>query len=180
MTTIDSRKISITLGVVIATLAGACHQAATAGSTGSNTTAPSAPAPGDHDMVSTALELASDGQGWTLAFRIKNTTTQELKAQILEPFVSFELEVTSDKGDRLSIAQPAFHVPGRPRALVLAPGAEVRVETPFHLRFDPTVSPAGGSDPMVWSIRSAKVPALARATFEISGLGAQQAQARLD
>jgi hypothetical protein len=177
---VDSRKISIARALVIATLAVACRQAGTMVKTGSNTTAPSAPASGDHDMVSTALELAPDGQGWTLAFRIKNTTTQELKAQILEPFVAFDLEVTSDQGAHLSIAQPAFHAPGRPRALVLAPGAEARLETPFHLRFDPTVPPSGGADPMVWSIRSPKVPALARATFEIPGLGAQHAQARLD
>lgn len=131
-------------------------------------------------MVFTSLELAPDGQGWTVAFRLKNTTSKELKGQVLEPFVAFELAVTSDKGDHLSVAQPAFHVPGRPRALVLAPGAEVRLETPFHLRFDPTVAPSGGSDPMVWSICSTKVPAVARATFEISGLGAQRAEARLD
>jgi hypothetical protein len=56
----------------------------------------------------------------------------------------------------------------------------VQLDTPFHLRFDPTVPPSGGSDPMVWSIRSPKVPALARASFEISGLGTQHAQARLD
>ena len=131
-------------------------------------------------MVSTSLELTPDGPGWTLAFLLKNTTSKELKGQVLEPFVAFELEVTSDKGDHLSVAQPAFHVPGRPRTLVLTPGAEVRLETPFRLRFDPTVPPSGGSDPMVWSIRSPKVPALARATFEIPGLGAQAAQARLD
>jgi len=131
-------------------------------------------------MVSTSLELAPDGQGWTLAFLLKNTTSKELEGQILEPFVAFELEVTSDLGDRLSVAQPAFHVPGRPRALVLAPGAEVRLETPFHLRFDPAVPPSGGSDPMVWSIRSPKIPAYARATFEIPGLGTQRARARLE
>jgi hypothetical protein len=33
---------------------------------------------------------------------------------------------------------------------------------------------------MVWSIRSPKVAALARASFEIVGLGAQRAQARIE
>ena len=41
--------------------------------------------------------------------------------------MAFELEVTSDKGDRLSVAQPEFHVHGVPRTLVLAPGADVRL-----------------------------------------------------
>lgn len=131
-------------------------------------------------MVSTSLELVPDGGGWTLAFLVKNTTSKELTSQVLEPFVNFELEVTSDRGDRLSIAQPAFHVPGRLRPIVLAPGGEVRLATPFRLRFDPGVPPSGGGDPMVWSIRSPKVPALARATFEIPGLGTLTAQARLD
>jgi hypothetical protein len=131
-------------------------------------------------MVSTSLELMADGQGWTLAFLLRNTSAKELKGQILEPFVAFELEVTSDQGDRLSVAQPAFHVPGRPRALVLAPGAEVRLEAPFRLRFDPTAPPSGGNDPMVWSIRSPKVPALVRTSFEIAGLGAHAPEARLD
>lgn len=131
-------------------------------------------------MVSSTLELVPDGQGWTMVFHLKNTSAKELTGQVLEPFVAFELEVISDKGDHLSVAQPAFHVPGRPRTLVLAPGADVRIETPFRLRFDPTVPPSGGSDPMVWSIRSTKVPALARTTFEIAGLGTHSTQARLD
>jgi hypothetical protein len=143
---------------------------------------PSGPVGKASNMASTSLELAPapDGQGWTLAFRLKNTTTRELRTEVLEPFVAFELEITSVQGEHLSLAQPAFSVPGRPRAVVLAPGDELRLETPFRLRFDPSVPPAGGSDPMVWSIRSPKVPAVAHASFELPGIGAQTAQARLD
>lgn len=131
-------------------------------------------------MVSTSLELVPDGQTWTMAFVLKNVGAHEVNTQLLEPFASFELEVTSERGDRLSVAQPAFNVPGRPRPIVLAPGAQIRLETPFRLRFDPSAPPSGGNDPRVWSIRSPKVPALARVTFEVPGLGPQSAQARLD
>jgi hypothetical protein len=170
-------SISRALTVV---LIAACGHAAAPGRSAPNAPSP-APAPASGDpMVFTTLELAPDGQGWTLAFRLKNTSGKELQGQVVEPFVEFELEVTSDKGEHLSVAQPAFNLPGRPRPLVLAPGAEVRLQTPFRLRFDPSVPPSGGSDPLVWSIRSPKVAALARASFEIVGLGAQRAQARIE
>jgi hypothetical protein len=143
-------------------------------------TAPTPPAQGGDRMVTTTLELTPDGAGWSLAFALKNTTTHEVQGQILEPFASFELEVATPAGEKLSLVQPAFNVPGRLRPLVLAPGASARVETPFRLRFDPAVAPSGGSDAMVWSIRSAKVPVQLRASFEVPGLGPQVATGHID
>jgi hypothetical protein len=136
--------------------------------------------PSPRSSVSTSLELVPDGPGWAVAFRLKNTSATELTGQVFEPFVLFTLEVTSLRGERLSLARPAFDTPGRPRSLVLAPGAEVRLVTPFHLRFDPAVPPSGGGDRTVWSIRSPRIPVIARASFEIPGLGLQAAQARID
>lgn len=170
----EDLKRSLALAVALA--ACGAHEAPTPAPA-----APSQKSTGD-TMATTQLELAptSDGQGWTLAFRIKNTTARELRAQVLEPFVRFEIEVTSTSGEHLSVAQPAFSVPGQPEPIALAPGESVRITTPFRLQFDPSVTPAGGSDPMVWSIRSAKVPARARVTFSIPGIGDQVAEAALE
>jgi hypothetical protein len=49
----------------------------------------------ERSPVSTSLELVPDGQGWAVAFRLKNTTATELTGQVFEPFVLFTLEVTS-------------------------------------------------------------------------------------
>jgi hypothetical protein len=96
------------------------------------------------------------------------------------PFLQYELEVTTRDEARLSVAQPAFNVPGRPRALVLPAGATVQLQTPIRLRFDPDVPPSGGPDPMVWSIRGPRQPVRVRATFELPGLGAQVADGHID
>jgi len=131
------------------------------------------------DMVSNALKLAADDRGWSITFVLQNTTTRELRGTVLEPVAAFNLEVRSESGELLPLAQPALDIPGQPRALVLAPGASVQLVTPIHLRFDPKVPPSGGDDPMVWSIRSAPVPVTLRATLAISGMPVTIAEARL-
>jgi hypothetical protein len=141
---------------------------------------PARPIPGDKKMISTALELVPDGERWSITFSLRNTGARELTAQIVEPFLQYELEVTTRDGARLSVAQPAFNVPGRPRALVLPAGATVQLQTPIRLRFDPNVPPSGGPDPMVWSIRGPRQPVRVRATFELPGLGAQVADGHID
>ena len=131
-------------------------------------------------MVSTSLELVPVGDGWAVAFSLNNTTSHEVSGQIVEPFLGYQLEVATPDGTKLSIAQPAFNVIGRPRTLVLAAGATVRLETPIRLRFDPSVPPSGGPDRMVWSIRAPKQRVEVKATFEIPGLGAQVARGHID
>lgn len=131
-------------------------------------------------MISTAVDLVPDGEGWALRFVLRNSSSRELSAEIIEPFLQFELEVTARDGARLSLAQPAFDMQGRPRTLRLPAGGRVQLETPIRLRFDPAVAPSGGGDPMVWSIRAPRQPVRLRATFELSGHGAQVASGQLE
>jgi hypothetical protein len=131
-------------------------------------------------MVSTSLELTADGQDWTLAFSLRNDGPRELTTQIIEPFLQYEIAVATPGGSRLSVAQPAFNVAGRPRALVLPAGSTVRLDTPIRLRFDPAAPPSGGSDAMVWSIRSPKQPVRVQVTLDLPGVGAQVARSHID
>lgn len=130
-------------------------------------------------MVSNTLKMVADDRGWSIAFVLHNTTTKEQRGTVLEPIAAFSLEIKSATGEPLSLAQPALDIPGQPRVLVLAPGASAELATPIRLRFDPKVPPSGGDDPMLWSIRSAPVPVVIRATLTISGMAVSVAEAHL-
>ena len=92
--------------------------------------------------------------------------------------------------DRAGVADKAKE--HKPDAVVRAAGAELR-RLRHRLRQgegascrpgggEPLLpqSASGGGDRTVWSIRSPRVPVVARASFEIPGLGALAAQARID
>jgi hypothetical protein len=131
-------------------------------------------------MISTTLDLVPDSEGWALQFTLRNRGSRELSAEVVEPFLQYELEIAARDGARLPLAQPAFTVQGRPRTLVLPAGGSVQLETPIRLCFDPAVPPSGGADPMVWSIRAPRQPVRVRATLELPGHGTQVASGQIE
>lgn len=131
-------------------------------------------------MISTTLDLVPDNDSWALRFTLRNPSSRELSAQIIEPFLQYELEITARGGARLPLAQPAYNVQGRPRTLVLPAGGSVQLETPIRLRFDPVVPPSGGDDPMVWSIRAPRQPVRVQATLALTGHGTQVASSQIE
>ncbi|HEX8107963.1 MAG TPA: hypothetical protein VF516_09565 [Kofleriaceae bacterium] len=129
--------------------------------------------------LSATLELLPSGNDWSIGFTLNNPTAQAIDATIHEPFASFTVEVATDDGKRLELVQPALDVPVHPVPFHLGAGETMRLATPFRLRFDPKVPPAGGDDPFLWSIASVRVSVVISARLTIEGLAPIAAQAHL-
>ena len=125
------------------------------------------------------LELSPSGNDWSIGFTLHNPTAQAIDATMHEPFASFTVEVATDDGKRLELVQPALDVAVHPVPLHLAAGETRHLATPFHLRFDAKVTPAGGGDPFLWSIASAPVSVVVSARLMFEGLPPLAARARL-
>jgi len=125
------------------------------------------------------LELSPSGTDWSIGFTLQNASGQPIDATTHEPFASFTVEVATENGKRLELVQPALDVPVQAVPFHLDAHETRRIATPFRLRFDPKVTPAGGDDPFLWSIASARVPVVVSARLTIEGLPALAAQARL-
>lgn len=125
------------------------------------------------------LELSPSGGDWSIGFTLQNPTSQPIDATTHEPFASFALEVATDDGKRLELVQPALDVPVQAVPFHLAAHETRRIATPFRLRFDPEVTPAGGDDPFLWSIASARVAVVVSARLMFEGLPPLVAQTRL-
>lgn len=128
---------------------------------------------------SATLELSPSGNDWSIGFTLNNPTAQAIDATMHEPFASFTVEVATDDGKRLELVQPALDVPVHPVPFHLGARETRHLATPFRLRFDPAVSPAGGDDPFIWSIASGRVSVVISARLTIEGLPPIVAQAHL-
>jgi hypothetical protein len=125
------------------------------------------------------LELSPTGTDWSIGFTLHNPTGRAIDATMHEPFMPSAVTVITDDGKRLTLVQPAIDVPVHPVPLHLAPGETRRLDTPFHLRFDPSAPPAGGDDRFLWSIASQRVPVVVSAQLSFDGLPPITAQARI-
>lgn len=130
-------------------------------------------------MVSTQMEVNRIDAAWTLTFLLKNASTRDIEVTFMEPFVSFSVEAVGTGGDRLEVVQPGLNLPVRPARRTISPGATLRLDTPIQIRFDATVPPSGGNDPMLWSIRSRPVEVKLRATLRLGGIEPQLVESRL-
>jgi len=135
--------------------------------------------PEEAKTPSATLELSASGNDWSVAFTFRNPTARAIDATMHEPFLSFTLAVATVDGKRLELVQPAIDTPARAVPFHLDAGGTKRLATPFRLRFDPKVTPAGGDDPFLWSIASQPVPVVVSARITIEGLSPMDAQARL-
>lgn len=135
--------------------------------------------PDEAKTLSATLELSASGNDWSVAFTLRNPTARAIDATMHEPFLSFTIEVATADGKHLQLVQPAIDTPSREVPFHLDAGGTRRLATPFRLRFDPRVTPAGGDDPFVWSIASEPVPVVVSARITIEGLAPVAAQARL-
>jgi hypothetical protein len=133
----------------------------------------------DTKSLSATLELSPSGDDWSIAFTLRNPTDKAIDTETTEPFLDFALDVRA--GDtKLPITQPALDIPVRDVTLHFAPGESKRLVTPIRLRFDPDVPPSGGHDRFVWSIESARVPVVVKATITLAGLAPIEAQTTLE
>lgn len=131
-------------------------------------------------MISTQMEVKRMDAAWALAFLLKNASTRDIQITFMEPFVELGIEAVGPSGERLEVVQPGLDLPVRPAQRTVAPGATLRLDTPIQVRFDATVPPSGGSDPMMWSIRSRPVVVKLRTTLHLGGIAPQLVEGRLE
>lgn len=131
-------------------------------------------------MVSTQMEIKQMDAAWSLAFLVKNASTRDVQVSFMEPFVGFGVEAVSLSGERLEVVQPGLNLAVRPARRTVSPGATFRLDTPIQIRFDATVPPSGGTDLMMWSIRSLPVAVKLRATLHLGGIDPQLVEGHLD
>lgn len=123
----------------------------------------------DNTTLTCTLELAPAGAGEVgLAFQVRNPGRQRVTLAYYQPYLDFDLTADGPDG-RIPVLQPPYDVMAIPATLAIDPGKTARLETPFHLRFDPHVDASGGEVPTIWTIWHEPVPVRLRATLRFDG-----------
>jgi hypothetical protein len=120
------------------------------------------------NMLTCALVASANPDGTiSLAFNLTNPGSQPIRIQYFEPFVTFDLTLRTPDGPA-ELIQPGLDLGLQPVQKTIAPGQSLQISTPVGLRFDPSIGPAGGDDPLIWSIRHTPAPLTIEATLRLS------------
>lgn len=96
-----------------------------------------------------------------LELRLENRGSAALELDYLEPLLPSEIQVLGQHGE-IPVTQPAANLISRPMSRAVAPGETVDLPLALRLRFDAAASPAGGADPLCWTLRHQAGPVLVR------------------